>query len=94
MTYDSQTGSTQFRFDDFDVSHRVQMYLDRKKIPGFQNLVVQVDKGIVTISGRLESAQQRDNALNSCRRVAGVLSLIDAIVIDEARPGRISRSPR
>ena len=94
MAIDSLTGSAQFRFDDVDLSQRVQMYLERKRFPGFQNLVVQAEKGIVTISGRLENAQQRDNALNSCRRVAGVLSLIDAIVIEEPRPTRISRNPR
>lgn len=94
MAIDSQTGSAQFRFDDVDLCQRVQMYLERKRFPGFQNLVVHAERGVVTISGRLDSAQQRDNALNSCRRVAGVLSLIDAIELEDARPARISRNPR
>ncbi len=68
-------------FNDDDVLWRVESYLGSRHIPTFRNLVVHVHRGTVTLSGRVENYHQRQVALNSCRRVAGVLKLVDQIEV-------------
>jgi osmotically-inducible protein OsmY len=94
MTYYSRTESIHHGFDDVDLSQRVQMYLSSKDCPAFRNLVVEAERGVVTLSGRLENVRQRETALNSCRRVAGVLRLVDAIQVAEREPACARRTPR
>lgn len=66
-------------FCDGDVLFRVESYLGSKHYPSFRNLSVQVEQGIVTLSGSVDSYHERQVALNSCMRVAGVLELIDRV---------------
>jgi osmotically-inducible protein OsmY len=73
-------------FPDHDVEKRVRTFLDSRHFPAFRKLQVDVDKGSVRLSGRLPSFYEKQVALNSCQRVAGVLHLIDAIDVDAAAP--------
>ncbi len=67
-------------FDD-DVQWRVESYLGRQHFPGIRGLEVQVDDGVVTVTGQVDNFHQRQVAVNACRRVAGVLKLVDEIQV-------------
>ena len=68
-------------FGDDDVLWRVESYLGSKHFPAFRALKVMVNKGVVTISGKVDNFHERQVALNCCRRVAGVRNLIDQIQV-------------
>ena len=68
---------------DDDLSCRVNSFLATRQFSQFRNLSVTVHHGAVTISGKLESFYAKQVALNSCQRVAGVLELIDDIVVQQ-----------
>ena len=69
---------------DKDLQHRVASYLGSRHFPAFRDLQVDVDHGAVTVSGRLSTYYEKQVAINACRRVAGVLQLVDDISV--ARP--------
>ncbi len=85
MAFDTSTQTSLAGFDDIDLQHRVQLYLESRQTPEFRDLMVEVDNGVVRISGMLGDASERDKALSVCRRVAGVIQLVDDIKICESR---------
>ena len=72
-------------YGDDDLRQRVSNFLDSRHFNAFRNLEINVDAGLVTISGQLNSYYEKQVALNSCRRVAGVLGLVDDIAVGNAR---------
>lgn len=86
------TTSNQIGFGDADVLWRVESYLDSKHFTGFRDLNVEVNDGIVTISGKVDNFHERQVALNSCRRVAGVLQLIDEIQVEVGDLARLDKT--
>ena len=72
---------THVGFVDQDVLSRVESYLDSRHFRGFRDLHVEVTSGIVTISGKVDNFHERQVAVNSCRRVAGVMELVDEIEV-------------
>lgn len=72
---------TRVEFKDQELQFRVQSFLKSRHFPTFEELNVEVDGGQVTLSGALSTYYEKQVAINSCRRVAGVLALIDDIVI-------------
>ena len=66
-------------FPDQDVEQRVRTFLNSRHFPAFRRLQVDVENGSVRLSGNLTTFYEKQVALNSCRRVAGVLQLIDEI---------------
>jgi len=68
-------------FTDQELQFRVQAFLNSRHFPTFEELNVEVHEGEVTLSGALSTYYEKQVAINSCRRVAGVLALIDEIVI-------------
>ncbi len=85
------SSQVRFGFSDADVGQRVCSYLNSKHFPRFRDLTVEVARGVVTLTGRLDSFHERQVALNSCRRVAGVLELVDAITVADPVPGNARR---
>ena len=79
------TSPVRIEYDDCDVQSRVQSFLRSRHFPTFQELDVDVHNGAVTLSGEVQSYYEKQVALNSCRRVAGVLTLVDEIdvLVDE-----------
>ncbi len=73
--------SARIRIDypDDDVRNRVTSFLRGRHFPAFRNLEVEVQNGAVTLSGAVCSYYEKQVALNSCQRVAGVLSLVDRV---------------
>ncbi len=68
---------------DQDILRRVTCYLSTRHFPAFRELDVEVDRGIVTVSGVLPSYYEKQVALNTCQRVAGVIELVDDILVEE-----------
>ena len=73
--------SRRFDFPDSDVRDRVCKFLSSRHFSAFRNLEVDVENGVVLISGQVETYHEKQVALTACQRVAGVLALNDKIVV-------------
>ena len=65
--------------EDEDLRHRVISYLATKHLPNLRKLDVDAVGGKVTLRGRLDSFHEKQIAIHSCRRVAGVRDLVDKL---------------
>ncbi len=69
-----------------DLKDRVRRFLHLKELRGMEDVQAEVVGGIVTLRGRVPSRRDRSLCTDCCRRVAGVLRVIDELVAgDEAR---------
>jgi len=68
---------------DLDLENRVCRYLSSQHFPSLKKLTIEAERGCVTVVGTVYSFYERQVAINSCHQVAGVLKLIDQIVVDE-----------
>lgn len=73
-------------YPDQDVLQRVRTFLNSRHFPAFRQLQVDVVNGAVRLSGNVRTYYEKQVALNSCQRVAGVLQLIDDIGVGIAPP--------
>lgn len=64
---------------DRDLERRIMSYLARRHVPGLRQLEVVANNGTVTLRGQVRSFYEKQLSQHCCRRVAGVLKLIDAI---------------
>ncbi|HMP78569.1 MAG TPA: BON domain-containing protein [Pirellulaceae bacterium] len=80
------SGSLGIRVDyaDDDLQRRVANFLHSQHFPAFKRLHVEVQDGAVTVLGTVDSFYEKQVALSSCQRVAGVLALIDQIAVTPA----------
>ena len=69
-------------YSDKSLSQRVTTFLCSRHFPEFRQLSVEADNGFVTLSGKLSTHYQKQVALTSCSRVAGVLKMVDQIIVD------------
>ncbi len=77
---------SRFEFPDEDLRFRIESYLKSRHFPEFEYLDVSVDNGSVTLSGRLQSYYEKQVALSSCQRVAGVIRLVDEVRVSGRTP--------
>ncbi len=71
---------------DRDLERRVTSFLATRHVPGLRNLAVEAQNGIVTVSGQVLTFYEKQLCNQCCRRVAGVLELINAVdVMDDAK---------
>jgi osmotically-inducible protein OsmY len=68
-------------YPDEDVRRRVSSFLYSRHFPAFRSLEIEVEHGAVTLSGEVHSYYEKQIAMTSCQHVAGVLSLIDEILV-------------
>lgn len=68
-------------YSDEVLSQRVTNFLSSRHFPEFRELSIEVDNGHVTLSGTLPTHYQKQVAITSCRRVAGVLEMVDRIKV-------------
>ncbi len=66
---------------DCDLENRLQSELSHNQRPSLKRLHVDVAAGIVTLSGRVRSFYERQLAVQCCRRVPGVMQMIDAVEV-------------
>lgn len=64
---------------DRDLERRIMNYLARRHVPGLRQLEVKASNGTVTLRGQVRSFYEKQLSQHCCRRVAGVMKLIDAI---------------
>ena len=64
---------------DGDLRRRVASFLASRYLPALRSLDIEAQGGIVTLRGRVSTFYEKQVAISSCRRVAGVLRLIDAV---------------
>lgn len=63
------------------VHQRVSSFLHSRHFPAFRNFKIEVDRGAVTLTGNVQSYYEKQIAMTSCQNVAGVVTLIDEIVV-------------
>jgi osmotically-inducible protein OsmY len=68
-------------YPDDDVQQRVSSFLHSRHFTSLRRLNVAVRHGSVTLTGEVFSYYEKQVALNSCQRVAGVLHLIDEVAV-------------
>lgn len=64
---------------DCDLKRRVSNYLASRYFPALNRLEIDAQSGIVTLRGIVSSFYEKQVALHSCQRVAGVVQLVDAV---------------
>jgi osmotically-inducible protein OsmY len=64
---------------DRDLERRVTSFLAARHVPGLRNLAVEAENGVVTVSGQVLTFYEKQLCNQCCRRVAGVLELINAV---------------
>lgn len=77
----SQATRIRLDYSDTDLRERVGRFLKSRHFPAFRNIRVDVEHGAVTLSGHLYSFYEKQVALTTCQRVAGVLALVDKIAV-------------
>ena len=64
-----------------ELEQRVTTYLWSRSMPSLRKLEVSAERGIITLSGRVDSFYEKQLAISSCQRVAGVLQLVDQVEV-------------
>lgn len=76
---------------DRDLERRVTSFLVTRHVPGLRNLAVEAQNGIVTVSGQVLTFYEKQLCNQCCRRVAGVLELINAVnVMHDAQSAAVA----
>lgn len=69
------------RQDDSDLERRVVNYLFDRRVSSLRAIKVSASAGTVTLRGRVSSYYEKQLCLHCCRRVAGVMQLVDEVVV-------------
>jgi len=69
------------RTADLDLERRVRIYLGSRFHPSLNRLRVAAHGGCVTLTGTVHSFYERQLAVSTCKRVAGVMSVVDEIIV-------------
>ena len=77
---------------DIELERRATAYLRSRSFSSFRALTVQSHRGVVTVTGRLPTFHERQVAQATCRRVAGVLKVVDAIEVVSPESATLRRS--
>lgn len=67
--------------DDRDLERRIATFLADRHLPGLRQLEVAANRGTVTVRGRVRSFYEKQLCQNVCLCVAGVVQLVDAVVV-------------
>jgi hypothetical protein len=68
---------------DAALQERVVAYLATRNFQSFRRLNVRASRGVVSLTGQLGSYYERQVAIESARRVAGVSRVVDRIVVSD-----------
>ena len=69
---------------DRELERRVISYLAARHVPGLRYLAVKATGGVVTVSGQVLTFYEKQLCNQCCRRVAGVMELINAVSVTGA----------
>lgn len=68
---------------DADLKRRVRQYLHDRHMPGLRRLSIDAQGGVVTVRGKVRTFYERQLCQHICRRVAGVLRVVDEVEVEE-----------
>ena len=83
MMTNSQTLTTA----DAELQRRVSNFLMGRQMPGLRHLEVEARAGVVTLRGKVYTFYEKQLCNQCCRRVAGVLQLVNAVDVVSTTPG-------
>jgi osmotically-inducible protein OsmY len=66
---------------DRELSLRISRFLMARHVPAARLLKVDVQGGVVTLSGTVRSFYQKQLCINCCQRVAGVIRICDELEV-------------
>ncbi len=66
---------------DKDLERRIVSFLEALHVPGLRHLDVQASSGVVTLSGRVMTFYEKQLCNECCRRVAGVLQVVNSVEV-------------
>ncbi|MBC7857019.1 MAG: BON domain-containing protein [Pirellulaceae bacterium] len=72
--------------EDLELARRVKLFLASQPRPALRYLQVEANGSTVTLRGLVTTFYERQLAIQSSRRVAGVRKLVDEIVVQEIAP--------
>lgn len=67
--------------NNLDLARRVENFLHSKQVRSLRGVSVYADRGTVVLRGRVGSFYEKQLCLSCTRRVAGVLELVDEILV-------------
>ena len=82
----SVSGISHFETEDRDLERRIKSFLADRHFSSLRRLQVEAQAGIVTLQGRVASFYEKQLSHQCCRRVAGVLELVDRIDVVPTPP--------
>lgn len=78
--------------DDSALERRVVTFLVNRHVPALRHLRVAVNRGVVTLSGRVSTFYEKQLSHASARRVAGVQRVLDQVrVVPGLRTNPLAR---
>ncbi len=84
----SVNGLSHFEAEDRDLERRVKSFLAGRHFSSLRRLQVEARKGVVTLRGRVASFYEKQVSHQCCRRVAGVIEVVDDIEVSQGSPRR------
>jgi hypothetical protein len=66
---------------DSELKRRILIFFFQRHLPALRNVEVAVDAGTVVIQGRVNSFYEKQVCLHCCRRVAGVVQVVDNVEV-------------
>ena len=69
---------------DGELRRRIVNFLHSRNVPGVHQVRIDAASGTIFLHGRVPSTQARRLCVECCRRVAGVIRLIDGLEVPEA----------
>ena len=82
----SVSGISHFETEDRDLERRVKSFMAGRHLAALRQLRVDAREGVVTLQGRVASFYEKQISHQCCRRVAGVLDLVDRIEVGPVPP--------
>lgn len=66
---------------DTELQRRVESYLVRQQFRALRDVTVEASSGTVVLRGEVQSFYEKQLCLNCSKRVAGVIELVDEILV-------------
>ena len=67
--------------EDVELEHRIANFLHQQQVPGSNRIKANAHIGTVVVRGQLPSRHAKWKCMGCCRRVAGVIKLIDKVKV-------------
>lgn len=70
---------------DFELEQRIANFLYQRRVPHCGSVRLNAQSGTVVVTGKLRSRRAKWLCLECCRRVAGVIEVVDQVRVGAAR---------